>query len=47
MTHKYFGHTVKTRSSFEQSIMLVKLKGKSVRGQTEAWWMDSITMGTI
>ena len=40
---QYFGHLMQTANSFEKTLMLGKIKGKSRRWQLRMRWLDSIT----
>ena len=39
---QYFGHLMQRTDSFEKTLMLGKIEGKSRRGQQRMRWLDSI-----
>ena len=40
---QYFGHLMQRADSFEKTLMLGKIKGRSRRGQQRMIWLDGIT----
>ena len=40
---QYFGHLIRRADSFEKTLMLGKIKGRSRRGQKKIRWLDGIT----
>ena len=40
---QYFGHLMQRTDSFEKTLMLGKIEGKSRRGQQRMRWLDGIT----
>ena len=40
---QYFGHLIRRDHSLEKTLMLGKIEGKSIRGQQQMRWLDSIT----
>ena len=40
---QYFGHLIQRADSFEQILMLGKIKGRRRRGQQRMRWLDGIT----
>ena len=40
---QYFGHNMRRADSFEKTLILVKTKGRSRRGQQRMRWLDGIT----
>ena len=40
---QYFGHLMRRTDSFEKTLMLGKIKGRSRRGQQRMRWLDGIT----
>ena len=40
---QYFGHLMRRADSFEKTLMLGKMEGKSRRGQQRMRWLDGIT----
>ena len=40
---QYFGHLMQRADSFEKTLILVKTKGGSRRGQQRMRWLDGIT----
>ena len=39
---QYFGHLMRTADSFEKTLMLGKIEGRSKRGQQRTRWLDGI-----
>ena len=39
----YFGHLMRRADSFEKTLILGKIKGRSRRGQRKMRWLDGIT----
>ena len=40
---QYFGHLMQTAESFEKTLMLGKIEGRTRRGQQRMRWSDGIT----
>ena len=40
---QYFGHLIRRADSFEKSLMLRKIEGRSRRGRQRMRWLDGIT----
>ena len=40
---QYFGHLMQRADSFEKTLMLGKIEGRSRRGQQKMRWLDGIT----
>ena len=40
---QYFGHLMRRTDSFEKTLMLGKIEGKSRRGKQKMRWLDGIT----
>ena len=40
---QYFGHLMQRADSFEETLMLEKIKGRRRRGQQRMRWLDGIT----
>ena len=40
---QYFGHLMRRDNSFEKTLMLGKIKGRSRRGRLRIKWLDGIT----
>ena len=40
---QYFGHLMRRADSFEKTLMLGKIEGRSKRGQQRMRWLDDIT----
>ena len=40
---QYFGHLMQIADSFEKTLMLGKIEGRSRRGQQRMRWLDGIT----
>ena len=40
---QYFGHLIKRNDSFEKSLLVGKIEGRSRRGQQRMRWLDGIT----
>ena len=40
---QYFGHLIRRADSFEKTLMLGKIEGRSRRGQQRIRWLDGIT----
>ena len=40
---QYYGHLMRRDNSFEKTLMLGKIKGRSRRGRLRIKWLDSIT----
>ena len=40
---QYFGHLIQRTDSFENTLMLGKIKGRRRRGQQRMRWLDGIT----
>ena len=40
---RYFGHLMQRADSFEKTLMLRKIEGRSRRGQQRMRWLDGIT----
>ena len=40
---QYFGHLMRRAGSFEKTLMLEKIKGRSRRGRQRMRWLDGIT----
>ena len=40
---QYFGHLKRTADSFEKTLMLGKIEGRSRRGRQRRRWLDGIT----
>ena len=40
---QYFGHLMRRADSFEKTLMLGKIEGRSRRGQQRMRWLDGIT----
>ena len=40
---QYFGHLMQRADSFEMTLMLEKIEGRSRRGRQRTSWLDSIT----
>ena len=40
---QYFGHLMRRADSFEKTLMLAKIEGRSRRGRQRMRWLDSIT----
>ena len=40
---QYFGHLMRRADSFEKTLMLGKIEGRSRRGQQGMKWLDGIT----
>ena len=40
---QYFGHLMRRADSFERTLMLGKIEGRSRRGQQRMRWLDGIT----
>ena len=40
---QYFGHLMRRADSFEKTLILGKIKGRSRRGQRKMRWLDGIT----
>ena len=40
---QYFGHLIRRADSFEETLMLEKIKGRRRRGQQRMSWLDGIT----
>ena len=40
---QYFGHLMRRTDSFEKTLMLGKIEGRSRRGQQRMRWLDGIT----
>ena len=40
---QYFGHLMQRADSFEKTLMLGKMEGKSRRGRQRMRWLDGIT----
>ena len=40
---QYFGHLMRTTDSFEKTLMMGKIEGRSRRGQQRMRWLDGIT----
>ena len=40
---QYFGHLMQRADSFEKTLMLGKIEGRSRRGQQRMRWLDGIT----
>ena len=40
---QYFGHPIQRADSFEKSLMLGKIEGRSRRGRQRMRWLDGIT----
>ena len=40
---QYFGHLIRRADSFEETLMLEKIKGRRRRGQQRMRWLDGIT----
>ena len=40
---QYFGHLMRRADSFEKTLTLAKIEGRSRRGQQRMIWLDSIT----
>ena len=40
---QYFGHLMRRAGSFEKTLMLEKIEGRSRRGQQRMRWLDGIT----
>ena len=40
---QYFGHLMRGADSFEKTLMLGKIEGRSGRGQQRMRWLDGIT----
>ena len=40
---QYFGHLMQRADSFEKTLMLGKIEGRSRRGQPRMRWLDGIT----
>ena len=40
---QYFGHLMQRADSFEKTLMLRKIEGRSRRGQQKMRWLDGIT----
>ena len=43
LTLQYFGHLMRRADSFEKTLTLAKIEGRSRRGQQRMIWLDSIT----
>ena len=43
---QYFGHLMQRADSFEKTLMLGKIEGRSRRGQQKMRWLDGITNST-
>ena len=43
LKHQYFGHLIQRADSFEKTLMLGKIEGRSRRGQQSIRWLDGIT----
>ena len=43
---QYFGHLMQRADSFEKTLMLGKIEGRSRRGQQRMRWLDDITRWT-
>ena len=42
LKHQYFGHLIQRTDSFEKTLMLGKIEGRSKRGQQRTRWLDGI-----
>ena len=40
---QYFGHLIRRADSFEKSLMLRKIEGRSRRGRQRMRWLDGMT----
>ena len=40
---QYFGHLMRRANSFEKTLMLGKIEGRSRRGRQKMRWLDGIT----
>ena len=40
---RYFGHLIQRADSFEKSLLVGKIEGRSRRGQQRMRWLDGIT----
>ena len=40
---QYFGHLIRRADSFEKTLMLGKIEGRTRRGQQRMRWLDGIT----
>ena len=43
LKRQYFGHLMQRTDSFEKTLMLGKIEGRSRRGQQRMRWLDGIT----
>ena len=43
LTFQYFGHLMQRADSFEKTLMVGKIEGRSRRGQQRMRWLDGIT----
>ena len=43
LKHQYFGHLMRRADSFEKTLMLGKIEGRSRRGRQRMRWLDGIT----
>ena len=46
LKHQYFGHLMRRADSFEKTLMLGKIEGRSRRGRQRMRWLDGITNST-
>ena len=44
---QYFGHVMLTDDSFEKSLMLGEIRGRSRRGQQRMRWLDGVNLGKL
>ena len=40
---QYFGHLMQRADSLENTLMLIKIEGKRMRGQQRMRWLDGVT----
>ena len=40
---QYFGHLMQRANSLENTLMLIKIEGKRMRGQQRMRWLDGVT----
>ena len=40
---QYFGHLMQRADSFEKTLMLGKIEGRTIRGRQRMRWLDGIT----
>ena len=43
LKRQYFGHLIQRADSFEKTLMLGKIEGRTRRGQQRMRWLDGIT----